>query len=378
MEALFSQFSVLEIVVCGIAVLAFLSQIFIYLLYSLIAKHRHHSRAEKGQMPPAVSIVIVVEESICALEEMLPKILEQNYDGEWEVVIVNDCGGVNVQNALMAMEASNERVRQTTIRADDRFKHSRKIPLLVGIKAAKYPNIIVADPVASPESDRWLSLMARGFVGGELVIGYTGFKDGTNGLIRAWNFMIGIRYLRAAVVSLPYRGIYNNIGYTKELFFKSRGYNFLRLATGEDDLFVQKIAPYCDHSVILNPRATMRQTPYGGFKWWWRELRYRSFSFRYYPKGVKFSIFFELFSKFVLFGCLTWAAILPIANVWIYAVSLFVVREVLLVLSVRNVMKRVGEHKLITAFLIYDLLSPILEAALSVSRRIKPSLGLWK
>lgn len=378
MEALFSQFSVLEIVVCGLAVLAFLSQVFTYLGYSLIAKHRHHSRPKDGETPPAVSIVIVVEESISALEEMLPKLLEQNYNGEWEVVIVNDCGGADVENALMAFEATSERVRQTTIRADDRFKHSRKIPLLVGVKASKYPNIIVADPVASPESDKWLSLMARGFVGGELVIGYTGFEDGTQGLVRAWNFMIGMRYLRAAVVSLPYRGVYSNIGYTKDIFFKCRGYNFLRLSTGEDDLFVQKIAPYCEHSVILNPKATMRQKPSGGFKWWWRELRYRSFSFRYYPKGVKFSIFFELFSKFMLFGFLIWAALLPIANVWIYAISLFVVREVLLVLSVRNVMKRVGERKLIPAFLIYDLLSPVLEATLVVLRRIKPSLGLWK
>lgn len=378
MEAFINQFSTLELSLFAVAAFAFLTQVFSWLGYSLVATHRPTSRAEKGTAPPAISVVVVIEEDFYFLEHTLPKLVEQKYAGEWEIVVVNDCGGNEIQDALQGLALSCPRLRHTTLRTDDRFKHSRKIPLLIGIKAATHPNILIADPTATPASDKWLSLMARGFLDSTIVIGYTGFEHGTNRYIRASRLMTSIRYLRAAVMGNPYRGIYNNVGYTKEVFFKSRGFSHLRLALGEDDLFIQKLAPYCPASVVISPSCSMRQTAYGGLRWWFAEQRYRSYSFKFYPFRVKFSIFFELATKFLFLVSLIFMALLPIEYIWIYAVSAFVLRELVVLWSARRIMMRLGERKLLLFFLLYDLISPLTETILAISRRMKVPSGVWK
>lgn len=378
MENLLNQFSTIELTIFGVLIFTFLVQMFTWLGYSLIATHRHPTRLEKGAEPPAVSIIVVIEEDFYFLEHTLPLLVDQQYSGEWEIVVVNDCGGSEIQQTLEAMAVSCPRLHHTTLRTDDRFKHSRKIPLLIGIKAAKHPNILVADPTAVPATNKWLALMARGFVGSKIVIGYTGFVDGTHRFIRSSRLMSSMRYLRAAVVGNPYRGIFNNIGYTKEVFFKSRGFSHLRMALGEDDLFIQKLAPYCDASVIVSPSCTMRQTAYGGLRWWFAEQRYRTFAFKFYPSRVKFSIFFELCTKLLFFLSLASTALLPIAYIWIYAISIFVVRELIVLWSSRRVMRRLGEKHLLLAFLLYELVSPFSEAVLAISRRFSPPGSVWK
>lgn len=379
LEALLTYFSPLELAILGVVGSTFLIQLFVWLGYSLIATHRHTGKLPKDEVPPAVSIVVVVEQDFWFLDGGLTRLLEQQYAGDWEVVVVNDCGGVEMDEALEALSTVYDRLRYTTLRADDRFKHSRKIPLLIGIKAARYPNLLIADPSAEPASDKWLALMARGFVGGKAVIGYTGFTQGTNPWIRSARLMTSMGFLKAAVVGKPYRGIYNNIGYTKEVFFKSRGFSHLRLALGEDDLFVQKLAPYIDMSVVLSPQASMRQTPYGGIKWWWTEERYRSFAFRYYPTGVKIRLAWRmitqvLFLLSVAIGALVWSW----AYAWAYAIGIFLLREAVIWWSVRRVMRRLGERRLMAIFLLYEWVWPWREALLSIARKVKTPKGVWK
>ena len=379
MEALLSYFSALELTVLTAAVALFLIQTFVWLGYSLVATHRTRSKLPKGAVPPAVSIVVVVEQDFWFLENGLQRLLEQQYAGDWEVVVVNDCGGLEMDGALEALSAQYDRLRFTTLRADERFKHSRKIPLLIGIKAARYSNLLFADPSAEPASDKWLALMARGFVDGKAVIGYTGFTASTGKWIRSARLMTSMNFLRAAVIGKPYRGIYNNLGYTKEVFFKSRGFSHLRLALGEDDLFVQKLAPYIDMSVVVSPQAAMRQTPYGGARWWWAEERYRSYAFRYYPTGVKLRLAWRMGSQVLFMASVAGLALLmPWAYAWAYAAGLFVLREGVVWWSSRRVMRRLGERRLSAVFLVYEWVWPWREALLAVARRAKTPKGVWK
>ncbi|MEG0602277.1 MAG: hypothetical protein RR499_04455 [Mucinivorans sp.] len=378
MELFFTQFSTFELSVFGVVLLTFLVQLFTWLGYSLIATHRHHSHSPKGTVPPAISIVVVMEEDFDFLENRLPKLLAQQYAGDWEIVVVNDCGGSDITDTLEGLAQSCPRLRHTTIRSDDRFKHSRKIPLLIGIKAAQYPNILIADPTAEPASDRWLTLMARGFVGGTIVLGYTGFTDKTNPFIRASRLMTSMRYLKAAIVGNPYRGIFNNIGYTKEVFFRARGFSHLRLTLGEDDLFVQRLAPYCQASIIISPTCAMRQTPYGGLRWWFAEERYRGFSMRYYPLSVRFASFFDLLTRAIFVMGVVVIALLNIPYIWAYAAGIFVARELIVLWSAHRVMRRLGERRLMVTFLLYELLAPGLKSVVSISRRVAPPKGVWK
>lgn len=379
MSEFFSQLTTADQIIYGTLLFTLLYQIFVWIGFAAIAAHRHHGRLKEGDPLPAVSIVLLIEEGQeWYADEEIDKLLTQQYEGEWEVVVVNDCTGADLSNTLSAKASQYPNLRFTELKIDPRFRHSRKIPLLVGIKAASKPNIIVTDPTASPSSEKWLSIMARGFVGAEIVIGYTGFEQGTSGIIRANRFINSIRYLRAAVIGRPYRGMFNNIGYSKELFFSSRGFTHLRLALGEDDLFIQKIARHADSGIMLNPNATMRQQAYGGIRWWWTSQRYYSYSFRYYPLGVRLRIMIELLLRTIFFASVAATAAITWKWGWTIGVGAFALREFFLIWSSRRIARRLGEKNLIPSLLIYDIIAPAVETLLAISRRIKVAKGVWK
>ncbi len=376
--------SLLEQITYGTLLLTLLYQIVVWLGFSAIATHRHHSRLKKGDPLPAISIVVVVTESSkWFIEDGLNELLTQDYDGEWEVVVVNDWGGVEVTNELELMAATNSRLRFTELKKNPKFPHSRKIPLMLGIKAANYPNLLFSDPTVSPRSNKWLKIMSGGFIGSSAVIGYTGFRPGTSGFIRSSRLMSSIRYLNAAVAESPYRGIYNNMGYTKDFFFSSKGFTHLRLATGEDDLFLQRASKGQDVSVILNPLCTAEQYPSGGLWWWWNEQRYRTFSYKYYPASVRIKIFVELLTKALFFAAVALCIISSLAWdgwQWGYIVGgvAWLLRTFVMMRTLGRICKRLGEKRLALPFMLYDLLNPITETLLSISRRVKVNQELWK
>lgn len=370
-----------QIVLIGILAICVVVQIVYYVGYGRITIHRHSDREPQGSEMPPVSVVVVVADNPDYVIEKLPLLLEQNHP-EYEVVVVDDGCEENLTSMLHGMQSRYANLRFTTIKADPKIRHTRKLALTVGIKAAKYENILFTNTNAWPTSDKWLSIMARGFNGGRLIIGYTGIEQRpglVNKLIRSSRLALSMPWLRRAIDGRAYRGIYNNIGYTRSLFFESRGFTHLRMSLGEDDLYIQKIATQRNTSVILTPLATVRQAQYGGLGWWSTEMRYRSGSFSYYPLGVRSSIFFELLTR-VLVVLLTVALLIcaPLLSaLWIAAMLLYLVREAVMVLMVREVARRVGERRLMWAYVLYDFVAPMEEVLRWVARRLKPSVQIW-
>ncbi|WP_084135129.1 glycosyltransferase [Rikenella microfusus] len=363
------------LVVCAVAQLVY------WMRYSRVATHRHSLREPEGASTPPVSVVVVVADDPEYVTEHLPRLLTQNHPN-YEVVVVDDGSENDLTDELLAMQALYPHLRFTTIKADPVFRHSRKLALTVGIKAARYDNIVFTDADAVPASEKWLSIMSRGFNGGRLVIGYTGIerKPGlANKIMRCQRLTSSIRYLNAAIRGHVYRGIYNNIGYTKRLFFGNKGYTHLRMTLGEDDLFVQKVAPVCSRrtSVMLSPAATVRQFQWGGTGWWRAERRYRSASFDLYPWKVRLSVAAELLTRALLtLGTAAMLVLLP-PVLWIVALCLFLLRETTLLLTVRMIARRVGEKGLMCTYLAHDLCAPVSELFLWISRKIRPSQRLW-
>lgn len=366
---------ILLLVVCAV------TQIVYWMRYGRVATHRHRLHEPEGATTPPVSVVVVVADDPEYIAEHLPKLLTQNHPN-YEVIVVDDGSEIDLTDDLLTMQAKYPHLRFTTIKADPVFRHSRKLALTVGIKAAKYDNIIFTDSDAVPASEKWLSIMARGFNGGQLVIGYAGVERRpglANKIMRCQRLTTSIRYLHAAIRGHVYRGIYNNIGYTKRLFFGNKGYTHLRMTLGEDDLFVQKIAPICSKrtSIMLNPSASVRQFQWGGLRWWRAERRYRSAAFDLYPWRVRISVFVELLTRALLtIGTAVMALLLP-PVLWIVAGSLFLLREAVMIASVRMIARRVGEKRLMWAYLIHDLCAPAGEMFLWIGRKLRPSQRLW-
>lgn len=366
----------------GGMLLLFVIQLYYYLgAYGKIPSFRNN-RGIRSNIPsePVSVIVVIRENTFYYIENYLPLLLTQDYD-EFEVVVVDCSYSEEIEKMLEDMAAAYPNMKLTHIRAQHNVEHSAKLALTVGIKASSYENLIFTTVDSFPTSDKWLSLMAKGFISGEVVIGYCGMEQKSgfaNGWMRCSRLMSSVRYLSAAIKGKPYRGISHNIGYLKSLYFYNKGFNYLNLNIGEDDLFIQKLAAGRNVSVVMNPKATMRQIQYGGLGWWNSLCRYLSYSYRYYPYGIKFKTGFELWSRFLFFASVV-ALIVLLPSVFKALPAFFLLLRLLIVeMKMWRICQRLGEKKLMRTYAVYDLFSPFTEFALALSRTIRPNKSVWR
>ncbi|MDR2936690.1 MAG: glycosyltransferase [Rikenellaceae bacterium] len=361
------------------ALMLLIQLIYILVVYWRIPGYRQ-SVKNPEQFP--VSIVVVVRDQLYWIEEALPKLLAQNYP-TFEVVVVDDASETDLGSAVQMMMLACPNLRYTRLNPSSKLTRTRKLALTVVIKACAYPNILFTEPNCYPTSDQWLSIMAKGFSAGDVVIGYCGMEETPgfrNRLIRCDRLMTSVRYLSAAIAGRPYRGIAQNLAYTSAIYFGNKGFNRLDLNTGDDDLFIRKIARRDNTAIILNPKATLRQYPYRTFRAWFGERKYLSYTFRYYPTGVKNGQFVEFFSRLLFWGATIalLAGTLRIHPLWIAAGGAILLRWLVLLFTVSRVARRLGERGLLGALLFHDLFSPVWEVLLALARRIRPSKGIWE
>lgn len=372
----FYGYTLRELIPAVILLITFAVQLVYYLArYAGIATYKQKVSKEK----PPVSVIVVLEDNLFFVEETLPLLLRQDYD-VYEVVVVDYGSEPETAEALEICAARYPHLKTTRIKVDIKYKRRRKLALSVGIKAASYPNILFTESYAYPTSSKWLPLMAKGFTAGQVVIGYAGIepkKGLSNKLIRCSRLMVSIRYLSAAIRRKVYKGISTNMGFTSRLYFDNKGYNYQKFNTGDDDLFIQQIARRDNTAVILSPQATVREHFYGGLGAWWNERRYNTHTYPNYPQGIKAGIFTELFTRALFFAsavvCIAW--LIPV--VWIGAVVALVLRWLAVYYSLFRICLRLGEKGLLFALFLYDLVAPVTEFLLSLSRKIRPSKGVW-
>ena len=243
-------------------------QLWYYLFaYGRIPGYKNSRRRQVLDAEPPLSVIVpMFSEDALFVEERLPLMLAQEYS-DFEVVIVYVGRDNDFFEDLLRIRQSFPRVTATKIEQDARFPISTKMALNVGIKSAHYEHLIVTSTDVRPLSDRWLALMAKGFLRGDVVVGYCGLER-RRGLADRWmrtdRMMESVQWLARAVAHRPYRGSRYNFGFTKRLYFDARGFSHLNMNIGEDDLFLQRILRDDNLSVVLSPRASVVQRVWGG------------------------------------------------------------------------------------------------------------------
>lgn len=362
--------------------ICFLIQLWYYLgVYGGLPRFRNNRGIRMEITPPPVSVIVVVRENhYYFVENSLQKLLEQDYH-EFEVVVV-DCS-YNEEIGLMLADIRSHyaHMHLTQIKAMHNHDHSIKLAITVGIKAARYEHLLLTTADSYPASEKWIALMAKGFIAGDVVLGYCGIepqKGLSNRLMRCSRLATSVRYLSAAIRGHAYRGISDNLGYTKSLYFAHKGFNHLNMNIGDDDLFIGKIATRDNVSVVMNPNATVYQIPYGGLGWWTRTRKYFSHAFRYYPAGIRLSTGTELWSRFLFFASAGAAmAVLPL--LWLPVPVFFILLRLLIVTTkMKRTALRLGERKLMWPYVLYDFYAPLTEAGMALSRRLRPNRAIWR
>ena len=236
------------------------------------------------QLP--VSIVICARNEARTLEELVPMLLQQDHR-EFEVVVVNDRSDDDTWDILQWMKPQYPQLRPVNIQADEKFNYGKKLALGVGLRAAKYPHVLLTDADCVPPGPDWISTMAAGFRDGrQIVIGHSPYtaQPGVGNVLERYDGVSkAIQYMGFAMAGLPYMGVGRNLGYTTELFFGNKGpRKHNHLMSGDDDLFINEVARGNNTTVIADPRSFMFTRPSPDLLAWIRRKR------RHYTTAVHY------------------------------------------------------------------------------------------
>jgi len=304
----------------------------------------------------AVSIVIVARNEYLNLKRFLPKILNQNYP-DFEVVLVNHSSTDDTNFLIKELQQEFPQLKYVEIKQDINFFQGKKFPLSMGIKSAKNDLLLFTDADCSPDSENWISEMVLAYKEDtEIVLSYGAYKTESgflNKIIRYDTIRVAIAYLSFAKWRIPYMGVGRNLSYRKELFYKQKGFmSHYKIASGDDDLFVNKAATRRNCEIILNEKSKTISIPENNFSNWINQKR-RHLSTGTNYKNVHLLLLGILELSTILFYILGITTLI-LSPFNIIALSLLSIRTALMLIIFKKFMIITNERKLL-------LLLPLLE-----------------
>lgn len=223
---------------------------------------RKGSEASADRLP--VSVVVYTYANSKGLSKVIKRLYEQEYDAPKEIIVVNDGKDNGVEDFLTIASTRYLDLRSTFTPHDTRNISRKKLALTLGIKAARYPVVMLLTSESRIPGSHWLSAMAAPFSNDRigLVLGYAGpgDTDVKRGLLSRGmrhDILLGdIEWLGDALDGAAWRADGDNMGLRRSMFFERMGFgNSLNLQYGDDDVFISDSATASNTAVVLVPEA---------------------------------------------------------------------------------------------------------------------------
>ncbi|WP_255518083.1 glycosyltransferase [Fulvivirga sp. M361] len=335
----------------------FFSSITVQLVYLLIFgyKFKSYVKPQNTTIQP-VSVVVCARNEQENLKKLIPLLLDQQHP-EFEVVLVNDRSTDDTVDWFRENYASQEGIK--IIQVDYKPEHldGKKYAITLGIKGAQHDHILFTDADCRPKSDQWLTAMSAGFdTKKKVVLGYSGYEQlpgFLNYFIRFETLWTAIQYLGLAMTRFPYMGVGRNMGYSKKLFLKNKGFHgYQNVTGGDDDLFINKNAHAENTSVVIGYEATICSIPKTTYKAFFKQkLRHLSVGRHYSGKSK------TILSLFSISHLLSWVLLISLGMLRIelsLIIGGFLVRTLVLHVTFMLACKALGEQFKIAGLLILE------------------------
>lgn len=276
-------------------------QIIYYLSFFSFIFHKP-SKKEGSNIP--VSVVVCAKNEAENLEKLVPILLEQDYPN-FELVIINDASYDETKEVIEKFTIQDKRVKLVDVENNEAFWGNKKYALTLGIKATKHDHLLFTDADCIPASKNWIKEMASCFTKRQsIVLGYG--KYGTkkyslvNALVRYETLLAGIQCFSYAKMGSAYTAVGRNLAYSKDEFFKVKGFiNHMNVRSGDDDLFIKDASTSTNTTLSINPDSfTISEAPNNFNEWFHQKRRHISTSSHYKFKH-KFFLGLFFLSKFL-------------------------------------------------------------------------------
>lgn len=276
-----------------------------------------------------VSIIIAARNEMDNLERNLIPILEQDYP-DFEVVVVNDCSWDGSQAWLEELQKTQPRLKVSQLIEQEKYPTGKKFALTIGIKAAKYDQLLFTDADCEPTSNQWLRLMQSQLTPGkDIVLGFSPYRKQPgflNRFIRFETLITAQFYLSMALMGKPFMGVGRNLAYRKELFFKHKGFaSHQHIMSGDDDLFVNEAATSTNTAIQIDPAAFVFTDAKKTFSSWSNQKSRHMSTGKYYKTNHK-RMLGAYYAAMMLFYALVAANLLVNIYAWPFVVGIFAVK----------------------------------------------------
>jgi cellulose synthase/poly-beta-1,6-N-acetylglucosamine synthase-like glycosyltransferase len=277
-------------VVTWVFVAAAAVQVLYYLaVYVRLAVHKAKQAPTPDALPP-VTVLICARDEAHNLRKYLPAVCTQDYPNDYEVLVVNDLSSDDTMEVLFDLGRQYERLDYRTIPEQAKVLQGKKFALTIGVKAAKYPRVVLIDADCYPSSPLWLQRMATCFTDEkQVVLGFGAYEKRPgflNKLIRFETFNTALNYLSFALSGLPYMGVGRNLAYTRSMFFATNVFvKNPKLASGDDDLLINAVATGRNTAVCIHKEAFTVSGPKLTWDEWLYQKRRHVSTARHYKWG---------------------------------------------------------------------------------------------
>jgi glycosyltransferase involved in cell wall biosynthesis len=309
--------------------------------------------------PPGASVVICARNEAKNLQKYLPAVLEQQYPGDWELVVVDDASQDGTPEVLKAFQEQYPRLK--VVRVHKKEHPGKKHALSLGIAAARFDLLFLTDADCEPASGFWLQHMVAALTAKpetEIALGYAPTRPRStflNGWIRFETAQTAIQYFSLAKAGMPYMGVGRNLSWKRPVFQRGGGFEtHLELPSGDDDLLVNAAATAENVAVCLAPESFVYSEGAETWaQWFSQKRRHLSAGKRYRPlhqlvlAGISLSQIVHYFLLLVLlltgFGTITVAIC-------------YLVRSFFLFFLYKRTLPILRESRLLSQLPIYDTL----------------------
>ena len=369
--------STLQLCLVGVFVVSLCVHLFYYFFFFI--RLSLFKQPESSNKLEPISVIICAWNEEDNLKKHLQNILEQDYP-EFEVIVVNDHSLDETDLLLQSWQVKYAHLRVINLSRENAKIRGKKFAISMGIKGAKYDNLVFTDADCRPKSKKWLKHISSGFSNGkELVLGFGGFEKRPgifNRLYRYESVHIAMQYMSYALAGMPYMGVGRNLAYKKHLFFKTKGFvKHRHVASGDDDLMVNEVATGSDTCVVIKKEShTVSEPPQNMAGWWLQKRRHLSTG-GYYRISSK--LFLGVFTLTHLLFYLSFFGVLSMQTMYWLALCGLGLKWIVHLSIIRVVTRTLEEDDLFLFSLLGDLFTPFFNTAVAISNRLKPPIK-WR
>ena len=235
-----------------------------------------------------VSVIICAKNEEKNLKKNLGHVLQQKYD-TFEVLVLDDHSTDGSHEVIKNFQKEFPNLRYVKASEEIKDKAGKKWAITEAIQQAKYDYLLFTDADCRPSSLVWIEEMMSKFTNrAEIILGVGHYYQSSkpfSRLIQYETLFTALQYLGMAHAGKPYMGVGRNLAYKRSVFnedlMKSED-----IATGDDDLFLQKVMNTENTEICINVKANTYSAPPLTYKLWLMQKMRHMSAGKYYTKKI--------------------------------------------------------------------------------------------